>query len=93
MLGIPRNADKGEIKRAYYRLAKIYHPDTGEMKTDPNAEKMFAKITLGYDVRSASTKIASKHALTRCFSKILNDDEKRKLYDQYGWSAVREARS
>jgi DnaJ-domain-containing protein 1 len=34
-LGLQKEASKDDIKRAYYRLAKKYHPD--QNKDDPNA--------------------------------------------------------
>ena len=31
ILSIGKNADKGEIKKAYFKLAKMYHPDTNKV--------------------------------------------------------------
>ncbi len=28
LLGLSKNASKNEVKQAYYKLAKIYHPDS-----------------------------------------------------------------
>ncbi len=41
-LGVDRNASRDEIKKAYKRLAKKYHPDLN--KEDPNAEKKFKEV-------------------------------------------------
>ena len=32
ILGVGRGADKGEIKKAYFKLAKKYHPDTNKVR-------------------------------------------------------------
>ena len=65
VLGINRSADEKEIKRAYRKLAKKYHPDMNP--GDKQAEQKFKEITEAYNV--------------------LSDQEKKKLYDQYGFAA------
>ncbi|MEO0083554.1 MAG: molecular chaperone DnaJ [candidate division WOR-3 bacterium] len=67
VLGVSRNATTDEIKQAYRRLAKQYHPD---MNPDnrKQAEEKFKELSEAYEV--------------------LVDEEKRRLYDQYGHEGV-----
>jgi hypothetical protein len=50
VLGVPRTSSKEEIKKAYYKLAKKYHPDTN--KDDPNAAQKFTDVQSAYEVLS-----------------------------------------
>ncbi len=50
ILGVPRNASEKEIKRAYRRLARKYHPDMNP--NDKEAEEKFKDINEAYEVLS-----------------------------------------
>ncbi|XP_064482314.1 protein tumorous imaginal discs, mitochondrial-like isoform X2 [Ornithodoros turicata] len=54
VLGVSRNASQKDIKKAYYQLAKKYHPDTS--KGDPEAAKKFQEVSEAYEVLSDDTK-------------------------------------
>ncbi|MBD3339936.1 MAG: DnaJ domain-containing protein [Candidatus Lokiarchaeota archaeon] len=47
ILGLSNGASKNDIKIAYRKLAKKYHPDFN--KGDPNASKKFMKIQEAYE--------------------------------------------
>jgi molecular chaperone DnaJ len=49
ILGVSRDADKEEIKRAYRRLARKYHPDVNK---ESGAEERFKEINRAYEVLS-----------------------------------------
>ncbi len=49
ILGVPKNATQEEIKRAYKRLARKYHPDVNK---SPEAEERFKEINEAYAVLS-----------------------------------------
>ena len=65
ILGVKRDADASQIKKAYRKLAKKYHPDSNAGNAE--AEKKFK------DISEANS--------------ILGDEEKRKIYDEYGYAA------
>ncbi len=56
VLGVDKNADAGTIKKAYYKLAKQYHPDTNP--GDKVAEEKFKEANEAYEVLSDSDKRA-----------------------------------
>ncbi|MDO5037460.1 MAG: J domain-containing protein [Tissierellia bacterium] len=49
VLGVSPQADKYEIKLAYRKLAKLYHPDVSD---DPQATELFQEIGQAYDFLS-----------------------------------------
>jgi curved DNA-binding protein len=49
-LGVSRGASESDIKRAYHKLAKQYHPDLN--KDNPNAESRFKEVNEAYEVLS-----------------------------------------
>jgi len=56
ILGVSRSADKAEIKKAYRKLAKKYHPDLN--KDDKKIEQKFKEVTSAYDILSDKKKRA-----------------------------------
>ena len=47
VMGIARDANQDEVKRAYRKLARKYHPD---VSSEPNAEARFKEIGEAYEV-------------------------------------------
>src|ERR1700751_3517415 len=50
VLGVPKDAAAADIKKAYRKLARQYHPDAN--KGDSAAEEKFKEISEAYDVLS-----------------------------------------
>ena len=48
LLGVSKTATEAEIKTAFRKLARKYHPDV--KKDNPEAEKKFKEINGAYDV-------------------------------------------
>ena len=66
VLGVTRSATEAEIKSAFRKKAKEFHPDLN--KDDPKASEKFQEAQEAYSV--------------------LSDENKRKMYDQYGHAGV-----
>jgi molecular chaperone DnaJ len=49
LLGVPRNADEQEIKKAFRKLARELHPDVSDA---PDAELRFREVTEAYEALS-----------------------------------------
>src|SRR5512142_1012649 len=53
-LGVPRTASDADIKKAFRKLAREYHPDVAKNKKQ--AEEKFKEINEAYEVLSAPAK-------------------------------------
>lgn len=53
VLGVSRDASPDDIKKAYRKLAKQYHPDTN---SDPKAAEQFREVAAAYEVLSDNEK-------------------------------------
>ncbi|MDQ7038021.1 MAG: J domain-containing protein [Aquificota bacterium] len=71
ILGVDRNATTEEIKRAYRRLARLYHPDRNP---DPSAEEKFKEINEAYHVLSDEER-------RREYDRILKSGDENKFKD------------
>ncbi|MDB4992963.1 MAG: Tetratricopeptide repeat protein [Myxococcaceae bacterium] len=62
LLGVARTSDKKTIKRAYFELASLYHPDRFFRKNlgnyKPKMEVIFGRITTAQDVLTSKTERA-----------------------------------
>lgn len=81
MLGVPRNADEKEIKRAFRKLTQQYHPDRNP--GDKKAEERFKEVSQAYEVLGDPTRRKyydefGDISLTQGF-----DPERARAYQQY----------
>lgn len=56
VLGVPRKASEAEVKKAFRRLAKKYHPDSN--KNDPKSQGRFSELNSAYEIVGDSKKRA-----------------------------------
>ncbi|WP_039757976.1 DnaJ domain-containing protein, partial [Bartonella queenslandensis] len=75
ILGVARTAKSQEIKSAFRKLAKKYHPDHN--KDDAKAKEKFAEINQAYEIIGDKDKKAQ-------FDRGEIDMEGKPLYQAYG---------
>jgi len=56
VLGVSRSASEAEIKKAFRKLAKSYHPDSNA--NDPKAKDKFAEVNAAYEILGDAQKRA-----------------------------------
>lgn len=56
LLGVPRDADDAQIKKAFRKLARELHPD---VNNEPDAEERFKEIAEAYEILSDSDRRAT----------------------------------
>ena len=65
VLGVSRDSDPQEIKRAYRKLARELHPD---LNPDPVTQERFKDVTVAYEVLSDPEKRKRYMAAARLFA-------------------------
>uniref|UniRef100_A0A803MPI6 Uncharacterized protein n=1 Tax=Chenopodium quinoa TaxID=63459 RepID=A0A803MPI6_CHEQI len=77
ILGVSKNATQSEIKKAFYGLAKKYHPDMN--KDDPNADKKFQEINKAHEVLKDEQERAAYDQFSDIFTQRTGQDVKLSL--------------
>ncbi|CAL8090870.1 unnamed protein product [Calicophoron daubneyi] len=66
ILGVDKSASQADIKKAYYQLAKKYHPDVN--KNDSDAPQKFQEVSEAYEILGDETKRRQYDAFGRSTS-------------------------
>ena len=82
VLGIPRNATEDEIKKAYRKKAKQYHPDLNP--NDPTAAKKMNEVNEAYDMLKNPEKYERKRAQEQQQSAYRQQQYNRNGYGSQG---------
>lgn len=85
ILGVDRNAGEKDIKRAYRRLARQFHPDVNP--GDRQAEEKFKQINEAYEVLSDSDKRAKYDRLGASWQQWQRMGRDPNQYDWSQWFA------
>src|ERR1700731_989906 len=82
-LGVERGASESEIKSAYRKLARKYHPDVNP--NNKEAETSFKQINEAYQVLSDPAKRKKYDELGADWERGTTEEEMR---SRYGWSGT-----
>jgi len=63
LLDVSEKASPAEIKRAYWKLARAYHPDLGP--DDPSRHDKFIAVAEAYDILTKRSSPARRYSLLR----------------------------
>ncbi len=98
ILGIDEEADETEIKAAYRRLARKYHPDTN--KGNKASETMFKEVAQAYEILGNKQKRAEYDRINGFNQKKeepktskLNEEEAKKAYQKQKTSSEKKTES
>lgn len=80
LLNVPKNATEKEIKLAYFREAKKYHPDLNT--TDPEAKEKFQAIAAAYEILSDPAKRRNYDFTGRTYGSA-TDSQQQAYQQQY----------
>lgn len=83
-LGVARNASEKEVKAAYRKLARQYHPDVNK---DPKATDRFKAINEAYEVLSDARKRSKYDQLGSDWERIEREQEFARQYQSRGRGA------
>lgn len=81
LLGVSRGAGKDEIKKAYRKLARKYHPDVNP--GNKAAEEKFKQVSAAFEVLSNSEKRKMYDEFGEDAAKLGYDPKKAEAYRQY----------
>ena len=84
-LGVKKNASQKEIKAAFRRLAKQWHPDANQ--NDPKAEGRFKEINEAYEVLSDPDKRAKYDQLGADWQRFQRGGGQPQDFDWSHWAA------
>ena len=79
VLGVEKNATDEEIKKAYRKMAKKYHPDLQEEKNKKRAEEKIKNLNEAYEILSDENKKAKYDEKL----KQMKEEEERKKVEQH----------
>lgn len=85
-LGVPKTASREEIKKAFHRLARQYHPDMNP--DDPNAEARFKEINEAYEVLGDPEKRAKYDQLGTSYREWQQAGDRSGGFDWSEWFAA-----